>query len=333
MRLLILGGTVFLGRAIVETALARGHSLTLFHRGQSNPNLFTEAEHVFGDREEDLASLEGRSFDACIDTCGYVPRVVQASVEALADSIRLYAFVSSLSVYSDPSPDGTDEEGTVGTLEDPTVEEITGETYGPLKALCEDEVTSGLGERALILRPGLIVGPHDPSDHFSYWPHRIAQGGEVLAPGQPDRNVQLIDVRDLASWIVGMLEERETGLYNAVSPPGMLSMASLLDACFRAAGSNARLRWIDDTFLVERSVGPWMELPLWIPEEDPMARGFFEFRIDRAIAKGLTFRPIEETARDTLSWLQARPADHQWRAGITREREASLLEEWADAQA
>ncbi len=330
MKLLILGGTVYLGRAIVDRALALGHQVTLFHRGQSNPDLFPEAEHILGDREHDLDRLSGRSFDACVDTCGYVPRIVGASVRALTDAVDRYAFVSSLSVYGDPSPDGTAEDGTLATIDDPTVEEINGETYGPLKALCEAAVRDAFGERALLVRPGLIVGPHDPTDRFTYWPWRVARGGEILAPGRPERAIQLIDVRDLAAWIVNLLEMQQSGAYNAVSPPGMMSMESMLCACLEVAGSDGTLQWVDDAFLVDHEVGAWIELPLWIPEDEPIARGFFAFRPDRAVSNGLTFRPIEETVRATLHWARTRPDNHEWRAGLKPDREDDLLRAWRD---
>jgi 2'-hydroxyisoflavone reductase len=330
MKLLVLGGTVYLGRAIVDCALARGHCITLFHRGQSNPGLFPDAEHILGDREHDLDRLAGRTFDACVDTCGYVPRIVGASARALVDAVDRYAFVSTLSVYGDPSPDGTAEDGSLATIDDPTVEEITGETYGPLKALCETRVRDAFGDRALLLRPGLIVGPHDPTDRFTYWPYRVARGGEILAPGRPGRGIQLIDVRDLAAWIVALLEQRESGAYNAVSPPEGLSMERMLGACLEVAGAEGTFTWVDDGFLVEHGVGAWIELPLWIPEEEPIARGFFDFLPDRAVSAGLTFRPIEETVRATLEWARTRPDDHEWRGGLTPEREAELLGSWHD---
>ena len=328
MKLLVLGGTVFLGRAIVDRAVSRGHDVTLFHRGRSNPDLFPEAEHILGDRAEDLARVEGRSFDACIDTSGYVPRIVGTSARGLRDAVARYAFVSTLSVYGDPSPDGTDEDGILASIDDPTVEEVNGETYGPLKALCESAVGDAFGNRALIVRPGLIVGPHDPTDRFTYWPWRAARGGEILAPGRPARDIQLIDVRDLATWIVDMLERGRSGIYNAVSAPGMLSMERMLRVCVDVAGSGATLCWIDDAFLVDHAVGAWIDLPLWIPETDPIACGFFAFRPDRAVSEGLTFRPIEETVRGTLAWAKTRTDDHPWRAGITNERETALLKAW-----
>jgi len=330
MKLLLLGGTVYLGRAIVECALARGHDVTLFHRGQSNPDLFPETEHILGNRERNLERLAGRTFDACVDTCGYVPRIVGASVRALVDAVDRYAFVSTLSVYGEPSAEGTDESGALATIGDPRVEEINGETYGPLKALCEASVREAFEDRALIVRPGLIVGPHDPTDRFTYWPCRTDRGGEILAPGRPERGIQLIDVRDLAAWIVDLLEARESGAYNAVSPPELLTMDRMLQACLGVAETGGTLTWVDDAFLVGHEVGAWMELPLWIPEADPIARGFFDFVPDRAVSSGLSFRPIEETVRATLEWARTRPDDHEWRGGLTPKREADLLSAWHD---
>ncbi len=328
MKLLVVGGTVFLGRAVVEYASARGHEITLFNRGRSNAELFPDIEKVHGDRDGGLDPLVGRSFDACLDTCGYVPRVVKASAQLLKDHVERYAFVSTASVYAAPSPDGTDEKAPLGTLDDPSVEEVTGETYGPLKASCEAEVTAAFGDRALLIRPGLIVGPHDPSDRFTYWPWRVAQGGQILSPGRPDRGIQFIDVRDLAAWIVELLESGETWTYNAMSSPGAITMEALLQACRDASAIESELVWVDDAFLTGHEVGAWMELPLWIPEDDPAARGFFDFRVDRARSKGLTLRPVEDTVRATLDWSLTRPEDHAWRAGLSRQREDELLAEW-----
>ena len=331
MRLLILGGTAFLGRAIADAALHRGDQVTLFHRGKTNPDLFPRAEHVLGDRDGGLDALAGRTFDACVDTSGYFPRVVGDSARFLAEAVGRYAFVSSLSVYAPPLGPVTDETAPVGRLEDPSVEEITGETYGPLKALCETEVEKVFGERSLITRPGLIVGPHDPTDRMSYWPWRIAQGGETLAPGRPDRAIQMIDVRDLAEWILHALDGETSGTYNATSTPGDLTMEGFLATCQRVSGSDATLQWIDDAFLLEQEAGGWVELPLWIPESDPMAHGFFGFTSKKAIGQGMIFRPLEQTIRDTLDWLGTRPKDHAWRAGMARDKEQAILRHWASA--
>jgi 2'-hydroxyisoflavone reductase len=317
-----------LGRAVVETAAARGHEITLFNRGRSNADLFHDLEQIRGDRDGGLDRLAGRLFDACLDTCGYIPRIVRGSAQLLKDNVGCYAFISSASVYENPSPDGTDEDALLAILDDPRVEEVTGETYGPLKALCEAEVRAAFEDRALLIRPGLIVGPHDPTDRFTYWPWRIAMGGQTLAPGRPDRGIQFIDVRDLAAWIVDMLESRHMGTYNAVSPPGAITMEDMLRTCLDVSEQPDQLVWVDDDFLTRHEVGAWMELPLWIPEEDPMARGFFDFRVERALAKGLSFRPMEDTVHATLDWSRSRPDDHAWRAGLARERESTLLAEW-----
>lgn len=330
MRLLIIGGTVFLGRHIVEAALARGHEVTLFNRGQHNPELFPQAEKLRGDRDGNLSALEGRTWDAVIDTSGYVPRVVRQSAELLADRVGQYTFISTLSVYPDDVPPNTAENGPLVSMEDETVEEITGETYGPLKVLCERAVQEALTDRALIIRPGLIVGPNDPTDRFTYWPVRVARGGKVLAPGRPEREVQFIDVRDLAEWIIRLVESGTTGVFNANGPDRPLSMEGLLTACREASGSDAEFVWVSEGFLQANEVGAWMEMPLWIPEED--APGFFKFDVSKAIASGLTFRPVIETCRDTVAWEQTRPADHQWRAGMDPKKEQELLAKTTAAQ-
>jgi 2'-hydroxyisoflavone reductase len=336
MNLLILGGTIFLGRYLVEAALARGHTVTLFNRGQHNPDLFREVEKLRGDRAADLSPLRGRRWDAVIDTCGYVPRVVRASAELLADAVDHYTFISSISVYPQFKTIGLDESAPVGTLDDPNVEEVTGETYGPLKALCEQAVEQVLPGRTLTIRPGLIVGPHDYSERFTYWVQRVAQGGEVLAPGRPERHTQLIDVRDLAEWTLRMVGARRTGTYNATGPDYDLTMGRLLDVCRDVSGSDARLTWVSEEFLLEKEVGPWIELPLWIPESDRDMLGFADVDCGRAIAAGLTFRDLAATVRDTLAWNAARPDGEQVepsralqpRAGLKPEREAELLQAW-----
>ncbi|HEU5440175.1 MAG TPA: NAD-dependent epimerase/dehydratase family protein [Ktedonobacterales bacterium] len=344
MRLLVLGGTVFLGRHLVGEALARGHQVTLFNRGQHGPELFPEAERLRGDRDGDLEALRGRTWDAAIDTSGYVPRVVRASAELLADAVGTYAFVSSISVYRDFSRIGMDETAPVATLEDETTEEVTGETYGALKALCEREVERTLPGRALIVRPGLIVGPHDPTGRFTYWPTRVARGGEVLAPTPPERPVQIIDGRDLAAWMLTMVERRAAGVYQAAGPAEPLTLGALLDTCAEvcrteAADSDARITWVDEAFLQEHGVGPWVELPLWIPSSDESERGLDAVDCGRAIGTGLTFRPLSETVRDTLRWDVARRAAGgsasavgsgpvRMPAGLEPAREEELLRAW-----
>jgi 2'-hydroxyisoflavone reductase len=326
MKLLILGGAVFLGRAVVESALARGHEVTLFNRGKRNPDLFPELEKLRGDRDGDLHALEGRKWDAVVDTCGYVPRIVEASARLLADAVAHYTFVSSISVYPDSGEPGRDETAPVMTLADESVEEITGETYGALKALCEKAAEAALPRRVLNVRAGLIVGPHDQSDRFTYWPRRIAQGGEVLAPAHPNYPVQIIDVRDLAEWIVRMAETRTSGIFNATGPDYPLTLQQVLDASREVSGGDARFTWIPESFLVEQKVEPWSELPLWLPEEE--FGGTLRMSIRKALDSGLRFRPLADTIRDTLVWHATRPADTVLRAGLQPEREQEVLRAW-----
>ncbi|HEY0388138.1 MAG TPA: NAD-dependent epimerase/dehydratase family protein [Gaiellales bacterium] len=330
MRLLILGGTVFLGRHIAEHALAGGHELTLFTRGRTNPELFPAAEHVHGDRDGGLESLRGRQFDAVIDTSGYVPRMVRASAELLAVSASRYVFISSVSVYDGNGGAGTEVDGPVGTIEDESTEEITDESYGPLKALCERAVEETFGrDRSLVIRPGLIVGPDDPTDRFTYWPARIAGGGRVLAPGSPSTPTQVIDVRDLAAWTVDLAERGVSGRFNAVGPERTLPIGEVLDRSVAVSGSDAELVWVPSPALVERGVEVWTDLPLWLGEDPELA---WMDRVDPgpAVAAGLRYRQLDETIADTLAWHRATEGSPA-RAGfrMTREREAALLGELA----
>jgi 2'-hydroxyisoflavone reductase len=342
MRILIIGGTVFVGRHLVEAALARGHEVTLFNRGLHNPDIFPEVEKLRGDREVSLDALRGGRWDAVVDTCGYVPRVVRASAELLADAVELYIFISSLSVLADTSKPGSDENSPVGTLSDPTLEEKTGETYGPLKALCEQAVEQALPGRALNIRPGLIVGPHDPTGRFTYWPLRVARGGEVLAPGRPQRPVQFIDARDLADWTIRMAEARRSGVFNATGPDRTLTMGELLETCREVSANDARFTWVSDEFLAGAGVGEWMELPLWLNEEaSPDSLGFMSINCAKAVSHGLTFRPLAQTVRDTLEWAkglsETTEPDTSYgaprpKAGMEPEREAQVLKEWHEAR-
>ncbi len=324
MKLLVLGGTLFVGRHLVETALARGHQVTLFNRGVQNAGLFPEVEQLRGDRDGALEALQGRTWDAVIDTCGYVPRIVEQSATLLADSVAHYTFISSISVYADFDQPGLNEASSVGVLDDPGgVAEITATTYGPLKALCEQAAEAALPGRVLTVRPGLIVGPYDPTDRFTYWPVRVAAGGPTLAPGDPDAQVQFIDVRDLAAWTLDMIERQATGVYNATGPADRLTMDSLLRNCRRVTESDADFIWVDEAYLTEHEVKPYTEMPLWLPSA---WRGMSQADCSRAIAAGLTFRPLDTTITDTLSWFRAE-RDDGLRAGMTREREVELVEE------
>jgi 2'-hydroxyisoflavone reductase len=325
MKLLVLGGTVFLGRAVVDAALAAGHEVTMFNRGKNNADLYPDVEKLRGDRDGDLTALEGRNWDAVIDTCGYVPRLVGDSAKLLADQVEHYVFVSSISVYPDLAIEGLTETDNTGTLEDPTVEEVNGETYGPLKALCEQAAEAAMPGRVCHVRAGLIVGPHDQSDRFTYWPHRVAKGGEVLAPGTPDFPVQFVDVRDLAEWMVRMAEARQAGVYNVTGPERTLALGEVLETSKTVSGSDATFTWMDEKFLVENEVGPWMEMPLWVTQD---AKGIMKANVERALQAGLTFRSLEDTVRDTLAWDQSRAEDVERKAGMDSEKEQSLLGTW-----
>jgi 2'-hydroxyisoflavone reductase len=333
VRLLILGGTVFFGRHLVDAALARGHEVTLFNRGQHNPEIYPEVEKLRGDRDGDLGALEGRRWDAVIDTCGYVPRIVGASAALLASAVDHYTFISTLSVFASFARPGADENSQTGVLDEPGSEDHR-RYYGPLKALSEQAAEAAMPGRVLTIRPGLIVGPYDQSDRFTYWPSRIARGGDVLAPGRPARPVQIIDVRDLADWNIRMLEEGRTGVYNATGPDYELTMEAMLDACRDAAGSDARVVWAEEQFLIDQGVTPWRELPVWLPESGETA-GFSTVNCRKAFAAGLSFRPVEQTARDTLAWDQERQEQARRDgteihpvAGLAPEREQELLAAW-----
>jgi 2'-hydroxyisoflavone reductase len=334
MRLLILGGTLFVGRALAAAALERGHEVTLFNRGRHARDPLPGVERLTGDRDGQLDALRGRCWDAVVDTSGYVPRLVRASAELLAASVERYVFISSVSVYSDFSRP-IDESAPLATMPDKSLEEVTGPTYGPLKALSERALEEILPGRALIVRPGVIVGPHDPTVRFSYWTARVARGGEVLAPGDPETPVQLIDVRDLAEWTLRMIETGRPGLFNA---PGrsMLTMGQLLETCRSASGGDAHFTWVDERFLTERGVLPWTHLPLWMPPSWETHRYFHRVGADRALAAGLTFRPLAETVRDTLAWqrsnqgrpLPEKPGVPTPDLTLAAAREREILDEW-----
>lgn len=326
MRLLVLGGTLFLGRHLVGSALGRGHEVTLFNRGQTNPELFSEAEKLRGDRESDLAALEGRRWDAAIDVHGRMPRVVRPVAELLAGAVDHFTFVSSISAYGEVFPVGLDESFPTAEFPDGTDEDDL-ENYGPCKAECERIVQRLFPESSFVPRPGLIVGPHDPTDRFTYWARRVAAGGDVLAPGDPGRPVQIVDGRDLAEWIVRMIEAGATGAYNATGPEYPLTMGRMLEACRSTAGSDATLVWVSDEFLIAEGVGQWMELPLWLAE--PETEGLLAVDVSKALDSGLSFRPLAETIRDTLAWDAERPAtERAQNVGVASDREAELLEKW-----
>ena len=318
MRLLLLGGPKFVGRAVIDVAVARGHEVTLFNRGTTGAGLYPELDRVVGDRDGGLEGLRGREWDAVVDTSGYLPRVVGQSAGLLADAVGHYVFVSSISVYASFA-EVVDEGSELAELSAPGSEDISAD-YGALKALCEREVETAFPGRSTAVRAGLIVGPHDPTGRFTYWPHRVARGGDVLVPGPAWRPVQLVDVRDLAAWIVTAAEERLSGAFNATGPA---TMGAVLDAARRASGSTARAVEVDDAFLTGQGVGEWMELPLWIDPSNDEWRHFMEVDASRATAAGLTFRPLDETVAGALA--EAALVEG---VGLTPERETELLTAW-----
>lgn len=328
MNILILGGTRFVGRHLAQAALDRGHRVTLFNRGKSDPSPGIAVEQLHGDRDGDLVALEGRRWDAVIDTSGFVPRIVRASVEMLAPAVGHYTFISTCSVYARDTPGGPiDEHAPVLTIEDETREDIEDPiAYGALKILCERTVEERMPDRTLVARLTLVVGPLDPTDRFTYWPCRVARGGPILAFDHPDRVLHpFIDARDAAQWIIANVEARRTGTFNVGGRAG-LTIGEVLEACRSvSAVRDASFAWVSESFLLEHGVQPWTELPLWVP------RGWQDLtRLDltKAVAAGLRLRPIEDTIRDILLWDRTRPPGFTRRAGLAADREAALLQQW-----
>src|SRR2546430_12583345 len=335
LRILILGGTGFTGPFQVKYALSRRHKVTVFNRGKTHPGeLPKEAEQLIGDRNGQLDALKGRKWDVCIDNPTTLPVWVRDAAQILKGNIDRYVFISTISVFSDVSKVNMDESGPLAEYKGADAMKETPETlrasnyglYGPLKVLSEKETEKWFPGKALIIRPGLIVGPGDESDRFTYWPVRVARGGEVLAPGTPHDPVQFIDARDLAEWTIRMAENHETGIYNATGPAKPLGIDGMLDGIKQAEKSNATFTWVNEEFLAQQKVEPWSDMPVWTGKESGLART----NISRALAKGLTFRPLADTARDTLAWFKSLPQDRQskLRAGLTPEREAEVLSAW-----
>ncbi|MFG0258005.1 MAG: NAD-dependent epimerase/dehydratase family protein [Phycisphaerales bacterium JB043] len=331
LRILVLGGTRFLGPHFVEFARARGHEITLFNRGRSNPDLFQDLETLIGDRDpergEGLDPLKGREWDCVVDTSGYIKRHVEASADLLRDTVGRYLFISSISVYADGSIHAMTEREAVGTLDDPSVEEITGETYGPLKAYCEQACRDVFGDRATIIRPGYIVGPLDNTDRFTYWVTRIDKGGEVLVPGAPEHPVQFIDARDLMEWSLHMLENDTGGTYNAVGPRDLMGMGTMCETMRDVSRSDATFTWVDASWLEERDEF----FPIYVNPEGPYG-GYGDVSNAAAIGAGLTFRPLRDTTRDLLDWWGTLDDDRtsRLREAIESDRETNLLEAWKE---
>ena len=326
MRMLILGGTVFLGRALTDAALAAGHEVLHFNRGRNAADPRVAAIH--GDRNDVEALRRAASrgpWDAVFDTSAYLPQALRKSARELDAQTGRYVLVSSISVYAGPD---YGESAPVQPAPDPLPDAMTPETYGGLKAACESAAREMLGERAVIVRPGLIVGPNDRTDRFTWWPHRVAQGGRVAAPGRPGRAVQFIDVRDLAEWMVRLAAGTAKGTFNATGLAAPVPMATLLETCRDVSGSDARFEGIDEPFLEQMKVAPWKDMPVWLPESDPESAGSMDVPIARALATGLAFRPLAATVADTLAYSRGFAPGHEWKAGLDAARERELLARW-----
>jgi len=334
LKILILGGTRFIGLHMTSLALERGHTLTYFNRDKTKTDRFREVERIKGDRNGQIDGLKDREWDVVIDNSGYVPRHVRLSAELLAPKVKQYVFVSSISVYPNFSVP-RDESSPVGKLADETVEKVDGDTYGPLKALCERAVLATLPGRSTIIRPGLIVGPDDNTDRFTYWPARAARGGEFVAPGAPTDAFQIIDARDLAAFTLKAVENNVMGTYNLVSNVNEFKFGALTDACIAAAKKQARpadaprATFVPAEFLESQEVAPWSEMPVWLPAKGDEA-AFAGTSNKAALARGLKITPLKKTVNDTLAWHLTRPAEERekLKAGIAPEKEATVLAAW-----
>jgi 2'-hydroxyisoflavone reductase len=327
--ILVLGGAGFIGPHMVSEALRRGHRVTLFNRGKTNGALFPDLETIVGDRDGGLDGLKGRRWDAVIDNSGYVPRHVRDSASLLAGASDHYLYISTISAYASLA-EPLDESAPLATMDDPTIEEVTGETYGPLKALCEQRAAAAFGgDRLTILRPTYICGPGDRTDRFTYWPARTARGGQMLWPGAPEDAIQIIDVRDLAAFTVHVLEQRITGTYNTVTPAGSFTMGDLLADCLAVSAADTEPVWLPHDFIESQALGEGNHLPIWVPPL-PEYAGAARVSGELAVAAGLRNRNTRETARDTLAWWKTLPADRTAipRAGLPAEKEQTMLQAW-----
>jgi 2'-hydroxyisoflavone reductase len=339
MKVLIIGGTRFLGRALTDEALKRGHDVTLFNRG-NNQEVFPEVEQLIGDRDKDVTVLENRKWDVVMDTCGFAPHQITKVAAAIGDQIEHYTYISSISVYKDWIPPHLTEDYRLHSrLTDEVLNEVEEgnvtpyEYYGQLKAHCESEAEKQWRDRVLHVRAGLLVGEFDYSDRLPYWIKRVAAGGKTLVPGRPDRPVQLIDVKDAASWIFDMAEQRNSGTYNVTGPAPEVTMEELLNTCKSVTDSDAEFVWASEQFLIDHGVQPWTEMPLWVPEHFPLEgetepwKGASSVSIEKAVRTGLSFRPLEDTIHEVYKWEEAR-GERELKAGISPEREKELLELW-----
>jgi 2'-hydroxyisoflavone reductase len=341
LKILVLGGTGLIGPPMVEHAVARGHEVTLFNRGKTNTHLFPELEKLKGDRNDDLSSIgaqvaAGRRWDAVVDNTASIPRWVTESAGLLADSADYYLYTSSISAYADHSTPGADETAPTGQIspEDEakvlTTKDITGENYGPLKARCEEEARKAFtDQRTCVVRPGLIVGPGDYSDRFTYWPVRVFKGGEIMAPGNPTDPVQFIDCRDLGEWYIRLVENKTLGVFNGVGPRSKMSIAGMLYGMRAAVDNEISFTWVDAEFLEKHEVQPWAHMTVWVPPTEEYA-GFSTSKIDRAIEAGLTFRPLAETTVATVDYWNSLSEERRAKpkAGCPPEMEQKVLQAW-----
>jgi 2'-hydroxyisoflavone reductase len=332
VKILVLGGGKFAGKAAVETALARGHTVTVFNRGKTTTEMIPGVEWIKGDRDSDLGGLGDRTWDTVIDMCAYYPRHIESLLKVLKGRIGHYVFVSSVAVYADMDRPGMDESSPLLPPLVGAAETFAAETYGAFKAMCEESALKWEPSSSLIVRPGILVGPNDPTGRFSYWVERVAAGGEILAPGNPDAPLQVIDGRDLGAWMVERAEARTVGTFNVAGPESPLTFGGMLEAAARALKVQPRFTWVGDDFVIETKAADWSQLPLYLSSKSPRGSGMYQISGKAAFANGLKVRPLAETIADNASWLRGSHSSDAKKVGLSREREAELLAQWRARQ-
>lgn len=330
MKILVIGGTRFYGRAFTELALAKGYDVTIFHRGESDSEHFTGATRVLGDRHDNLEKLGEGTWDAVLDTCAFLPHSVTQLAEYLKGKVQQYVLVSSISVFADSTELGRTEDANLLALPDgEPADDFKAQNYGALKVLCEQAAETALPDQVTIVRPGLIVGPHDASNRFTYWATRVRKGGDVLVPGDGSSPIQFVDARDLAEFTLTLIENQAYGVFNATGPQQAYTIQDVIETAKSVSKSDANFIHVDEQWLVENEVGPWMELPLWLPSEE--GKAMMQMDVQKAVDAGLTFRSLEDTIQDTNAWYDSINGDEkEWGAGLAAEKEADLLKQWAE---
>lgn len=328
MKILIIGGTQFVGRHLVDALLTKNHDVTLFHRGQTNKNLFPRVGQIFGDRDGEIDKLKGLQWDLCIDTCGYAPRVVRQSCELLKSAVGNYLFISTGSVYHEDNPANMTEDARRKDPIDESIEEVDRHTYGPLKVMCEDVVTAIFPDNHLIIRPGIIIGPHDPTDRLAYWLRRFSSADKVLCPDTKDQPVQLIDMRDLAVWMEKIISEKQTGVFNAVGPDEPIPFGEFVTRLRAMFDGMAEPVWVPKRFILDADLEPGA-LPYWLSGKEDRYN-LFRVSADKARKIGLTYRSLEESFRDTYDWDINR-GDVDLTAGLSKQREKELLKQYSQS--